>query len=89
MNNKIKNIDCLNFEKLLPLMLKNKLNIKEYIFIKHHMNKCENCKKKYQFMHKIVNDFKNLDLKSSKNMLLPLFILNIENREETVWLSNK
>ena len=77
MNNKIKNTDCQNFEKLLPLMIKSRLNLKDYIFFRQHLNKCENCQKKYEFIKKIFEDFKNIDSSNTKNVTTPFFKYSI------------
>ena len=83
MTNRIKNTDCQNFEKMLPLMIKSKLNLKDYIFFKQHLNKCENCKKKYEFIKRIFEDFKNIDSSKSSNMTIPFFKYSINEYKKT------
>ena len=61
MKNRTKKEDCVNFEKYLPLVLKNKINIEDYAFFKKHMDECEDCREKYRVVKNILNDIKKIE----------------------------
>ena len=56
---------CKQIESMLCLYIENKLTFDERVFVKTHLESCENCYKKYLEMKKI---FKNLHFEYSKLM---------------------